>query len=93
MFKLDHLATRVRRHGENLLAFAGAEPGRRWSQAGPAARRAARWRRWGRAVWAVTPRDLPDVNVLSRVVNDLAHLLAELLENATSYSRPRPRAW
>src|SRR5262249_1842918 len=32
LFKLDHLATRMRRNGENLLVLAGEEPGRRWSQ-------------------------------------------------------------
>ncbi len=37
LFKLDHLATRMRRNGENLLILAGEEPGRagtsrsRWS--------------------------------------------------------------
>ncbi|WP_158515583.1 nitrate- and nitrite sensing domain-containing protein, partial [Kitasatospora sp. MBT63] len=31
LFKLDHLATRMRRNGENLLVLAGEEPGRRWN--------------------------------------------------------------
>ena len=35
LFKLDHLATRMRRNGENLLVLAGEEPGRRWDQPVP----------------------------------------------------------
>ena len=31
LFKLDHLATRMRRNGENLLVLAGEEAGRRWN--------------------------------------------------------------
>ncbi|MBO0517966.1 hypothetical protein, partial [Streptomyces beijiangensis] len=34
-FKLDHLATRMRRNGENLLVLAGEEPGRRWTRPVP----------------------------------------------------------
>ena len=35
LFKLDHLATRMRRNGENLLVLAGEEPGRRWTRPVP----------------------------------------------------------
>ena len=35
LFRLDHLATRMRRNGENLLVLAGEEPGRRWNQPVP----------------------------------------------------------
>ena len=35
LFRLDHLATRMRRNGENLLVLAGEEPGRRWDQPVP----------------------------------------------------------
>ena len=35
LFKLDHLATRMRRNGENLLVLAGQEPGRRWNEPVP----------------------------------------------------------
>lgn len=35
LFRLDHLATRMRRNGENLLILAGEEPGRRWDQPVP----------------------------------------------------------
>ncbi|WP_344445765.1 nitrate- and nitrite sensing domain-containing protein, partial [Kitasatospora nipponensis] len=35
LFKLDHLATRMRRNGENLLVLAGEDPGRRWTRPVP----------------------------------------------------------
>ncbi|KOG85327.1 ATPase, partial [Streptomyces varsoviensis] len=35
LFRLDHLATRLRRNGENLLVLSGEEPGRRWDRPGP----------------------------------------------------------
>ena len=88
LFKLDHLATRMRRNGENLLVLAGEEPGRRWSQPVPlidvlraAASEVEQYER-------VTLRDLPTVEVAGRAVNDVVHLVAELLENATSFSAP-----
>jgi signal transduction histidine kinase len=91
LFKLDHLATRMRRNGENLLVLAGEEPGRRWSQAvllldvlRAAASEVEQYER-------VMLRDLPTVNVVGRVVNDLVHLVAELLENATSFSAPETK--
>jgi len=91
LFKLDHLATRMRRNGENLLVLAGEEPGRKWSQAvrlldvmRAGASEVEQYER-------VALRDLPDVNTLGRVVNDLVHLVAELLENATSFSAPETK--
>jgi signal transduction histidine kinase len=91
LFKLDHLATRMRRNGENLLVLAGEEPGRRWSQPVPlidvlraAASEVEQYER-------VTLRDLPTVEVAGRAVNDVVHLVAEVLENATSFSAPETK--
>jgi len=91
LFKLDHLATRMRRNGENLLVLAGEEPGRKWSQAvrlldvlRAGASEVEQYER-------VQLQGLPDTNVVGRVVNDLVHLVAELLENATSFSAPETR--
>jgi signal transduction histidine kinase len=88
LFKLDHLATRMRRTGENLLVLAGVELGRQGSEAmrlldvmRAAASEVEQYER-------IALRDLPDVNVPGRVANDLVHLVAELLENATSFSPP-----
>lgn len=88
LFRLDHLATRMRRNAESLLLLAGAEASRRW--AAPV------------AVKDVVRAALSEVEgyervVLSRVdpatvvgasAAELAHLLAELLDNALAFSPP-----
>ncbi|MFJ4848903.1 MULTISPECIES: nitrate- and nitrite sensing domain-containing protein [unclassified Streptomyces] len=91
LFKLDHLATRMRRNGENLLVLAGEEPGRRWTRPVPlvdvlraAASEVEQYER-------IELTSVPGVEVTGRVVNDLVHLLAELLENATSFSSPQTK--
>ncbi|MFI6349796.1 nitrate- and nitrite sensing domain-containing protein [Streptomyces sp. NPDC050560] len=91
LFKLDHLATRMRRNGENLLVLAGEEPGRRWTRPVPlvdvlraAASEVEQYERIELAA-------IPATEVAGRVVNDLVHLLAELLENATSFSSPQTK--
>ncbi|MFD0328861.1 ATP-binding protein [Streptacidiphilus monticola] len=90
LFKLDHLATRMRRNGENLLVLAGEDPGRRWTRPVPLVdvlRAAAEVEQYERIELA----SVPTADVAGRVVNDLVHLLAELLENATSFSSPQTR--
>ncbi|PWI44247.1 nitrate- and nitrite sensing domain-containing protein [Streptomyces sp. ICBB 8177] len=91
LFKLDHLATRMRRNGENLLVLAGEEPGRRWTRPVPlvdvlraAASEVEQYER-------IELTAVPPTEVAGRVVNDLVHLLAELLENATSFSSPQTK--
>jgi signal transduction histidine kinase len=91
LFKLDHLATRMRRNGENLLVLAGEEPGRRWTRPVPlvdvlraAASEVEQYER-------IELTSVPAAEVTGRVVNDLVHLLAELLENATSFSSPQTK--
>lgn len=86
LFTLDHLATRMRRNGENLLVLAGEEPGLRWTNPVPlvevlraAASEVERYER-------IQLASVPTVEVIGRTVTDLVHLLAELLENATSFS-------
>jgi signal transduction histidine kinase len=89
LFKLDHMATRMRRNAESLLVLSGAEQPRQWQQPVTlldVVRSAS-------AEIADFPRvDLVGVDdelaVSGRAVADLAHLLAELLENATSFSPP-----
>ncbi len=86
LFKLDHLATRMRRNSENLLVLAGQEPARRWGQPVP--------------IVDVVRASLSEVENYERVaiqvqsgaavvgqsVNDVVHLIAELVENAISFS-------
>ena len=91
LFRLDHLATRMRRNAENLLVLSGAEPVRRWSQPVPLVRviraAAAEIEDYTRVV--VLP--MPDAAVLGHAVSDVVHLLAELIENAAVFSPPGTR--
>ncbi|MEV7182559.1 nitrate- and nitrite sensing domain-containing protein [Kitasatospora sp. NPDC093679] len=91
LFKLDHLATRMRRNGENLLVLAGEEPGRRWNTPVPlvdvlraAASEVEQYER-------IELAGIPEAEVVGAAVTDLVHLLAELLENATTFSSPQTR--
>jgi signal transduction histidine kinase len=91
LFKLDHLATRMRRHGENLFVLAGEKPGRRWTRPVPlvdvlraAASEVEQYER-------IALTNAPSTDVAGRIVLDLVHLLAELLENATSFSPPHTK--
>ncbi|MFJ6898394.1 nitrate- and nitrite sensing domain-containing protein [Streptomyces hokutonensis] len=88
LFELDHLATRMRRNAESLLVLAGESSPRPWST--PLAvndvLRAAlseveEYRR-------VTLRRIEPAFVTGSVVVEIAHLLAELVENALSFSPP-----
>jgi signal transduction histidine kinase len=88
LFRLDHLATRMRRNGENLLVLAGAELRQRSGE--PVAvldvLRAAvsEIEDYQRVTIQPEPRAL----VSGLAVNDIVHLVAELLDNATAYSDP-----
>ena len=90
LFKLDHLATRMRRHGENLLLLAGAEHSTSHHQ-GPAplldVLRAAisEIERYERVALATLP---PHAQVAGFAADDISHLVAELLDNATAFSPP-----
>lgn len=89
LFKLDHFATVMRRHSENLLVLAGTEHVQQ--SAGPVPLvdvvRAAvsEIERYDRVRIAALP---PHAHVAGFAADDLSHLLAELMENATSFSPP-----
>jgi signal transduction histidine kinase len=87
LFRLDHLATRMRRNSENLLVLAGHEAAsRRWSQPVPLVDvlRAAisEIEQYERVVLNVQP----GIQVVGQAVNDIVHLVAEIVENATTFS-------
>ncbi|WP_431041981.1 nitrate- and nitrite sensing domain-containing protein [Streptomyces sp. P1-3] len=91
LFRLDHLATRMRRNGENLLILAGEEPGRRWNQPVPlvdvlraASSEVENYER-------IEMTGVPESEIHGRAVTDLVHLLSELLENATTFSSPQTK--
>src|SRR5262249_42198873 len=88
LFRVDHLATRMRRHAEDLVILAGATPGRAWRSPVPvidvvrgAASEVEDFAR-------VSFLNVPEAALVGRAVADVIHLLAELLENATSLSPP-----
>jgi HAMP domain-containing protein len=88
LFRLDHLATRMRRNSEDLIVLSGEAPPRRWSQPMPldeVVRAAvAEVEDYNRV--ELLPID--DVGVAGQAVADVVHLLAELIENATTFSPP-----
>jgi hypothetical protein len=91
LFQVDHLATRMRRHAEDLVILAGAVPGRGWRNPVPivdvlrgAVSEVEDYAR-------VSVRPMPEVALEGRAVGDVIHLLAELIENATSFSPPHTR--
>ena len=86
LFSMDHMVTRMRRNSENLLLLAGHEGARKWSEpvsladvAGAATSEIEHYRRVALSVQ-------PGIAVTGLAVSDVAHLLAELIENATVFS-------
>jgi signal transduction histidine kinase len=86
LFQMDHLATRMRRNSENLLVLAGHDLSRRLNE--PVVLvdvlRAAvsEIEQYARVNLSVQS----GIAVRGPAVNDVVHLLAELAENATSFS-------
>jgi signal transduction histidine kinase len=93
LFRLDYMATRMRRNAENLIVLAGADPIRQWNEPVPlvtiarAAVAEVEIEDYSRVQLILTD----DLLVLGHAANDLAHLLAELIENAISFSPPQTR--
>ncbi|MCL8014086.1 nitrate- and nitrite sensing domain-containing protein [Streptomyces sp. AS02] len=88
LYRVDYLATRMRRHSESLLILSGIAPGRGWRDPIPLAdvlRAAVAEIESAQRVqiWAV-----PRVSLVGGSVADVIHLLAELVENATAFSPP-----
>ncbi|TDC06280.1 HAMP domain-containing protein [Nonomuraea longispora] len=91
LFKLDHLTTRMRRHAESLIILSDQAPGRGWRN--PVAvhdvlRAAVAEIEEYERVEVLQP---PPVSLLGSVVTDVAHLMAELVENATLFSPPQTK--
>ncbi|MDL4819186.1 sensor histidine kinase [Actinomadura opuntiae] len=89
LFRLDHLATRMRRHAEGLVILAGKTAGRGWRRPVPlvdVVRGAvAEVEDYPR----VRVQPLPRIALLGSAVADVIHLLAEVVENATTFSPPQ----
>jgi signal transduction histidine kinase len=88
LFRLDHLAARMRRNGANLLVLAGAQVPRDQVEPVPVSAiinaAASEVEDYTRVVTAT----VPDSEVHGAVAGDVVHLLAELLDNALRYSPP-----
>jgi signal transduction histidine kinase len=88
LFQLDHLAARARRTTENLIILGGKQPGRRWRKPVPLMEvlRAAvsETEQYAR----VQVEQVADVAIVGAAVADTIHLVAELVDNATSFSPP-----
>ena len=88
LFRLDHLATRMRRNGDNLLVLADTVERHRRSAPAPllevlhaAMSEVEQYRR-------VTIGPTGDVSIVGAAAGDVGHLIAELLDNALRYSPP-----
>ena len=88
LFRLDHLATRMRRNAESLLVLAGIEPPRQW--AAPVRLTDVIRAALGEVedYQRVTVRGVEPATIIGSAAADLAHLLAELIENALVFSPP-----
>ncbi|GGU77284.1 sensor histidine kinase [Lentzea flava] len=88
LFKLDHLATRMRRNNENLMVLSGTDVARRFHQPVPLAdvlrAAASEIEHYQRVVVKSTP----SVEIVGYAASDLVRLVAELLDNATAFSAP-----
>jgi signal transduction histidine kinase len=88
LFRIDHIATRLRRNGENLHVLAGGRPVRHGREPVPtrdllraATSEVKDYRR-------VALGNAPRSSVQPEAAADVVHILAELLENATRFSPP-----
>ncbi|HJU03325.1 MAG TPA: PAS domain S-box protein, partial [Actinomycetes bacterium] len=88
LFRMDHLATRMRRNVENLIVLSGVDQRRRWGESVPLAdvveAAVAEVEDYSR----VQVAGIHDLTLAGQAASDVAHLLAELVENATSFSSP-----
>ena len=88
LFRMDHLATRMRRNVENLIVLSGVDQRRRWSESVPlrdvVEAAVAEVEEYSR----VQVAGIHDLTLAGQAASDVAHLLAELVENATSFSSP-----
>lgn len=88
LFRLDHLAARMRRNGANLLVLSGARIPRERADAMPLTAIANAAASEVEDYTRVETANVPDSRVLGAAAGDLIHLLAELLDNALRHSPP-----
>ena len=89
LFRVDHLATRMRRNAENLIVLSGATAGRAWRKPVPMVDVLRGALAEVEDYTRVTVLPVGSASLLGRAVGDVIHLLAELIENAVSFSPPQ----
>jgi signal transduction histidine kinase len=85
---IDHIAARIRRNEENLLVLAGGEPARRFVSPVPLVEAIAVSIEEVEDRSRVYVAEVPAVAIAAHAAGDMTHLLAEVLENATTFSPP-----
>ncbi|MER7331531.1 MULTISPECIES: nitrate- and nitrite sensing domain-containing protein [unclassified Micromonospora] len=88
LFRVDHLATRMRRNAENLILLSGSTPGRAWRRNVPMVDVVRGAVAEVEDYTRVNVLPLGPVSLTGRAVGDVIHLLAELIENGLSFSPP-----
>ncbi|BBY65244.1 ATP-binding protein [Mycolicibacterium helvum] len=88
LFRLDHLATRMRRIGANLLVLAGAQVSRDHRESLPLASAVNAAVSEVEDYKRVEVGEVADSALVGRVSADAVHMLAELIDNALRYSPP-----
>ncbi|MEW9532457.1 nitrate- and nitrite sensing domain-containing protein [Microbispora sp. NPDC049125] len=88
LFRIDHLATRMRRNAENLIVLSGASPARSWRRSVPMVNVVRGALAEVEDYTRVSVLPMGQVGLGGRAVGDVIHLLAELIENAVSFSPP-----
>jgi signal transduction histidine kinase len=88
LFKLDHLASRMRRNGTNLLVLSGAKIRREQPESMPVAAIIAAAASQVEDYQRVVTATVPDSWVVGSAAGDILHLLTELFDNALRYSQP-----
>jgi K+-sensing histidine kinase KdpD len=86
LFRLDHLATRMRRNAESLLVLAGVEAPRQWATPVPVTDVVRAALGEVEDYQRVAVRGMDPATVVGSTAADLAHLMAELMENALVFS-------
>jgi signal transduction histidine kinase len=88
LFKLDHLASRMRRNAESLLILAGSETPRRRRTPAPISEIVRAAMSEVEEFERVRIGNVRDATIAGPAVIDLIHLLAELIENSLNFSPP-----
>jgi hypothetical protein len=91
LLQLDRLVGHARRNAYNLIVLAGGEPSRRWERPTPLTEVARAAVRDNRDAARVDVQLADDRLLVGAAADDLAGLLAELVDNATAFSEPETR--